>query len=143
MEAMDIAYGDLPAHDGLWQSASATRRDVLARLAVVPLVLEARGLDVTPGTAARLRQQGQDDDADMLEIIYRDEIVHVAAGVKWFNLIADAADLPLAETYRNLVRRYFKGRVRGPFNAEGRDLANFPAEYYENVQAEPAGTVNN
>jgi len=79
---LESRYGDLPAHDGLWQATFETRGDILARLAVVPMVLEARGLDVTPATISRLRRQGLDDDAAMLDIIYRDEIVHVGAGVK-------------------------------------------------------------
>jgi len=136
-------YGDLPAHDGLWSAAFDTRGDILARLAVVPLVLEARALDVTPATVERLRGQGLDDDADMLEAIYRDELVHVAAGIKWFNIIADDADRPRVETYRSLVQQYFKGRVRGPFNTSGRSQANFSAEYYENIDAGSTKQVEN
>ena len=78
-------YGDLPAHDGLWEAAAATADDLLARLAVVPLVLEARGLDVTPEMAARLERVGDPESAALLRRIYRDEIGHVAAGVRWFD----------------------------------------------------------
>ncbi len=136
ISVLQTAYGDLPAHDGLWSAAFDTRRDILARLAVVPLVLEARGLDVTPGTIKRLRAQDLGDDADTLEAIYRDELVHVGAGIKWFNILADDAGLARVETYRSLVRRYFKGRVRPPFNISGRSQANFSRDYYENIDNE-------
>ena len=142
LAALESHYGDLPAHDGLWAAAFETRGDILARLAVVPLVLEARGLDVTPATIRRLRHQDLSEDADTLEAIYRDEIVHVGAGVKWFNAIADARKLPRAGTFQNLVRGYFKGRVQGPFNLEARQQAGFPPEYYENLDAGGAKDAN-
>ena len=133
LAVLDTHYGDLPAHDGLWAVAMATQNNILARLAVVPMVLEARGLDVTPATCARLREQGLNEDADDLDIIYRDEIVHVATGVKWFNTIALSKHLTPAEAWRKLVKEYFKGRVRGPFNTEGRNQANFSPDFYENL----------
>lgn len=84
LAAMGAAYGDLPAHDGLWQAAQDTADDLLARLAVVPLVLEARGLDVTPQMIASLEKAGDTDSVAVLNVIYRDEIGHVAVGRKWF-----------------------------------------------------------
>jgi uncharacterized ferritin-like protein (DUF455 family) len=124
-------YGDLPAHDGLWESAAATADDLLARLAVVPLVLEARGLDVTSDMAATLERVGDAQSAALLRRIYRDEIDHVAAGVRWFDELCRARDLVPEETFRELVRRYFKGELKPPFNHEARAAAGFPARYYE------------
>jgi uncharacterized ferritin-like protein (DUF455 family) len=124
-------YGDLPAHDGLWESASATADDLLARLAVVPLVLEARGLDVTPEMAATLERAGDPESAAVLLRIYRDEIDHVAAGVRWFDELCRARGLIPDETFRALVRYYFKGQLKPPFNQKARAAAGFPARYYE------------
>ena len=126
-----VCYGDLPAHDGLWESAAATADDLLARLAVVPLVLEARGLDVTPEIAATLERVGDPQSAAVLRRIYRDEIDHVAAGVRWFDELCRARDLVPEETFRERVRRYFKGELKPPFNHEARAAAGFPARYYE------------
>jgi len=124
-------YGDLPAHDGLWESAAATADDLLARLAVVPLVLEARGLDVTPEMVATLERVGDPESAAVLHRIYRDEIDHVAAGVRWFDELCRTRDLVPEETFRERVRRYFKGELKPPFNHEARAAAGFPARYYE------------
>ena len=121
----------VPAHDGLWESAAATADDLLARLAVVPLVLEARGLDVTPEMAATLERVGDPQSAAVLRRIYRDEIDHVAAGVRWFDELCRARDLVPEETFRERVRRYFKGELKPPFNHEARAAAGFPARYYE------------
>jgi uncharacterized ferritin-like protein (DUF455 family) len=124
-------YGDLPAHDGLWESAAATADDLLARLAVVPLVLEARGLDVTPEMAATLERVGDPESAAVLRRIYRDEIDHVAAGVRWFDELCRARGLIPDETFRQVVPRYFKGELKPPFNREARAAAGFPARYFE------------
>ena len=125
------SYGDLPAHDGLWESAAATADDLLARLAVVPLVLEARGLDVTPEMAATLERVGDPESAAVLRRIYRDEIDHVAAGVRWFDELCRARGLLPDETFRQVVPRYFKGELKPPFNHEARAAAGFPARYFE------------
>ena len=124
-------YGDLPAHDGLWEPAAATADDLLARLAVVPLVLEARGLDVTPEMVATLERVGDPESAAVLRRIYCDKIDHVAAGVRWFDELCRARDLVPEETFRERVRRYFKGELKPPFNHEARAAAGFPARYYE------------
>ena len=124
-------YGDLPAHDGLWESAAATADDLLARLAVVPLVLEARGLDVTPEMAATLERVGDPQSAAVLCQIYRDEIDHVAAGVRWFDQLCGARGLVPEEAFQQLPPRYFKGELKPPFNREARAAAGFPARYYE------------
>jgi uncharacterized ferritin-like protein (DUF455 family) len=124
-------YGDLPAHDGLWESAAATADDLLARLAVVPLVLEARGLDVTPEMAATLERVGDPESAAVLRRIYRDEIDHVAIGVRWFDELCRARGLIPDETFRQVVPRYFKGELKPPLNHKARAAAGFPARYYE------------
>jgi uncharacterized ferritin-like protein (DUF455 family) len=128
---LDAQYGDLPAHDGLWESAEATAGDLLARLAVVPLVLEARGLDVTPEMAAQLERVGDPLSAGVLRRIYRDEIGHVAAGARWFQDLCHARGLDPQEVFRARVRQYFKGELKPPFNHEARAAAGFPADYYE------------
>ena len=131
LEALGAAYGDLPAHDGLWEAAAATAGDLLARLAVVPLVLEARGLDVTPAMIARLERAGDRESAAILKIIYLDEIGHVAAGRRWFEHFCAAAGLAAAPTYQRLVRHYFRGALKPPFNTDARDAAGLPAPFYE------------
>jgi uncharacterized ferritin-like protein (DUF455 family) len=127
---LDAAYGDLPAHDGLWESAMATAHDFAARLAVVPLVLEARGLDVTPAMIGKLRSAGDDRSADILETIYRDEIGHVRIGRRWFGFACACRGLEPAQAWRNYVAAYFKGTLKPPFNTQARDAANMPAAWY-------------
>lgn len=93
-------YGDLPAHDGLWQAAHSTRNDLTARLAVVPLILEARGLDVTPSLQAKMRQTGDLESADVLDVIYNDEKGHVAVGAKWFRFLCAREKRDPAKAFR-------------------------------------------
>jgi uncharacterized ferritin-like protein (DUF455 family) len=125
------AYGDLPAHDGLWEASQKTAHDLAARLAVVPLVLEARGLDVTPQMEASLRHAGDDASAAILRRIHDDEIGHVAAGRRWFEAVcADAGGDPAA-TWQELVAQLFKGELKRPFNDASRARAGMPAAWYE------------
>ena len=131
----DTCYGDLPAHDGLWEAAAATANDLLARLAVVPLVLEARGLDVTPEMAARLERVGDAESAQILRRIYRDEIGHVATGVRWFDRLCLARGLDPEAVFQERIRRFFKGDLKPPFNHEARARAGFPRHYYEPLAA--------
>jgi uncharacterized ferritin-like protein (DUF455 family) len=131
LAALGAAYGDLPAHDGLWQAAEVTAHDLLARLAIVPLVLEARGLDVTPQMIAGLDRFGDTASADALRIIYRDEIGHVRIGRRWFDAVCASRALAPEATWQDLVRRYFKGALKRPFNTEARDEAGLPADFYE------------
>jgi uncharacterized ferritin-like protein (DUF455 family) len=130
-------YGDLPAHDGLWEAAAATADDLLDRLALVPLVLEARGLDVTPEMAARMERVGDAQSAALLRRIYEDEIGHVAAGVRWFERLCRARGLVPEEAFHEHVRRCFKGDLKPPFNSEARAAAGFPAHYYEPLASRP------
>ena len=136
LKELGAAYGELPAHDGLWLAAEETSHDLLARLAIVPLVLEARGLDVTPGTIADFKRAGDEDSAATLEVIYRDEIGHVATGKRWFDFLAAERDLDPATAWQDLVRRHFRGRLKPPFNKTARDAAGFAAAFYEPI-AEP------
>jgi uncharacterized ferritin-like protein (DUF455 family) len=130
LEALGAAYGDLPAHDGLWQAAHATRHDLLARLAIVPLVLEARGLDVTPAMIARFERLGDAESAAVLRVIYADEIGHVAAGRRWFEWLCERRGAAAVETWRALVRTHFKGALKPPFNDAARAKAGFSRVYY-------------
>jgi uncharacterized ferritin-like protein (DUF455 family) len=128
-------YGDLPAHDGLWQAAHATGHDLLARLTIVPLVLEARGLDVTPAMIDNLKQAGDDDSAAIIEIIYRDEKRHVAFGMKWFRYMCRQTDLPLEATFQRLVRENFRGALKPPFNEAARSEAGLAPGFYKPLSA--------
>ena len=128
---LGAAYGDLPAHDGLWQSALATRDHLAARLAVVPMVLEARGLDVTPAMIARLKRLGDSESAAALATIYDEEIGHVAAGRRWFDVVCRRDGLDPETAFHDLVRRYFKGTLKRPFNHPARDAAGLDAAFYE------------
>jgi uncharacterized ferritin-like protein (DUF455 family) len=139
LEALGSAYGALPAHDGLWEAAAATAHDPIARLAVVPLVLEARGLDVTPLMIERLERAGDDESAVILGRIYQDEIGHVAAGMRWFARLCDAQGLDPAAAFHARVRRHFSGALKPPFNRAARDSAGLPAAFYEALSCPAAG----
>lgn len=131
----DTAYGDLPAHDGLWEAADNTAHDILARLAVVPLVLEARGLDVTPAMMGNLRRVGDTGSAAVLERIYADEIGHVSIGRAWFEWEAARRGLEPVAAWHDLVRKFFKGSLKPPFNRAARDQAGFTTAYYDVMAA--------
>lgn len=133
LSEFDAAYGDLPAHDGLWDSATETGHDLAARLAVVPLVLEARGLDVTPMMIAKLRTVDDAETAAILEIIYRDEIGHVEIGHRWFEFECARRGLDAMTHWRELVERHFRGTLKPPFNLEARDAAGLPQDWYLTV----------
>ncbi len=133
LTALGSAYGALPAHDGLWEAAAGTAHDMLARLAVVPLVLEARGLDVTPEMIRRLGRAGDAESAAILARIYRDEIGHVAAGRRWFEFLCRERGLDPPAAFHANVRRYFTGELKPPFNRAARDEAGFPANFYEGL----------
>lgn len=123
-------YGDLPAHDGLWEAALDTSDCVLARLAIAPMVLEARGLDVTPGMISKLKQNSDLESAEILQQIYDDEIGHVAAGHRWFRQVCELDNLDPVETFQKLVSERFKGKLKEPFNHEARQSAGLEIAYY-------------
>jgi uncharacterized ferritin-like protein (DUF455 family) len=123
LRSLGSAYGELPAHDGLWAAAAATAGDPLARLAVVPMVLEARGLDVTPAAVARFEAAGDTRSAAILGRIYRDEIRHVGAGSKWFRRGCESRRIEPVATWKRLVGAHFGGALKPPFNDSARDEA--------------------
>ncbi len=129
------AYGDQPAHDGLWQAAQATGHDLLARLAVVPLVLEARGLDVTPSMIRNLEAAGDLASAKIIAIIYRDEKRHVAFGMKWFRHLCLERKLPIEPTFHRIVRENFRGPIKPPFNDRARAEAGLTPGFYKPLSA--------
>ena len=130
LKSLGSAYGELPAHDGLWEAAAATAGDPLARLAVVPMVLEARGLDVTPAAVARFEAAGDERSAAILGRIYRDEIRHVAAGSKWFRWGCESRRIEPVSTWKRLVGTYYRGALKPPFNDSARDEAGLSRDYY-------------
>lgn len=128
---LGAAYGDLPAHDGLWQAAQATADSLIARIAIVPLVLEARGLDVSPGLIASLEAAGDTASAAVLGVIYRDEKRHVAYGAKWFRWLAEQAGLAPEPLFHDLVRRNFRGGLKPPFNDRARAEAGLMPGFFK------------
>ena len=119
------AYGDFDAHDGLWQMAERTRADLLARLALVPRTLEARGLDASPAVKAKLVSAGDRRGAEILDLILRDEIGHVAVGNRWYRWLCAQRGLDPLATYTALAREHGAPRLRGPFNLDARRAAGF------------------
>ena len=128
--SMGAGYGDLPVHDGLWQAANDTANNVAARLAVVPMVLEARGLDVTPAMLERVRSQGDSRGARILQRILDDEINHVAAGSRHFNAWCEDNGLNPQEHWKILVKTHFRGALKPPFNDSARLAAGLSRESY-------------
>ncbi|KAL4289652.1 hypothetical protein GQ457_14G022130 [Hibiscus cannabinus] len=159
LEELGSSYGALPAHDGLWDSAIATSKDLLARLAIEHCVHEARGLDVLPTTISRFRNGGDDVTADLLErVVYPEEITHCAAGVKWFKYLClrsqnpalyqdslasqrsepEGGETPMEEEseeviqkFHGIVRTHFRGPLKPPFNEKARKAAGFGPQWYE------------
>ena len=140
LEGLGGSYGALPAHDGLWEAASATAHDPIARLAVVPLVLEARGLDVTPEMTLRLERAGDPDSAAILARIFHDEVGHVAVAVRWFERLCAETGLDPEAGFHDRVRRHFTGVLKPPFNHAARDRAGFAARYYEPLASHSSET---
>jgi uncharacterized ferritin-like protein (DUF455 family) len=138
LEELGASYGDLPAHDGLWQASQATAHDLAARLAVVPMVLEARGLDVTPAMIEGLDRQGDRESAAILRTIHDEEIAHVAAGKRWFDWVCARRGADPESTWQDLVRTHFRGELKRPFNEPSRTKADFPPDWYEPLADEMA-----
>ncbi len=133
LKEMGADYGDMPAHDGLWQAAHSTRNDLTARLAVVPLILEARGLDVTPSLQAKMRESGDLETAAILDVIYNDEKGHVAVGAKWFRFLCARERKDPAATFKELVRANFRGSLKAPFNDIARAEAGLTPSFYRSL----------
>ena len=133
LDSLGSTYGALHAHDGLWSAAKDTAHDVAARLAIVPMVLEARGLDVTPATLERVRAQGDENGAKILQRILDDEIRHVAFGAKYFREICTARHENPPESWRNLVKIHFSGGLKPPFNDSARSAAGLSRDFYAGI----------
>lgn len=130
LKALGSGYGALPAHDGLWEAAEATAHDAPARLAIVPMVLEARGLDVTPAMIERFDQVGDGSSARILSRIMNDEIRHVGFGVKWFEICCEKQNVAPQQQWKALVSRYFAGQLKPPFNDSARRQAGLTRDFY-------------
>jgi len=122
---LGVGYGDFPAHNGLWEMALKTDRDPMERMALVPRVLEARGLDVTPGMIRRLETAGDHASAAVLHVIQREEVGHVAIGSRWFRFLAQERGLDSETTFLDLLEQHMPGGVRPPFALEARLAAGF------------------
>ena len=131
LATLDCQYGDLPAHNGLWQMAERTKHDLLARIALVPRTAEARGLDASPLIKAKLVNAGDGKAAAILDVILRDEIGHVAVGNYWYNWLCEQRGLNPVVTYAELAQKYDAPRLRGPFNLEARLAAGFSPQELE------------
>lgn len=125
LEQLGFHYGQFAAHNSLWEMAEKTQHDILARIALVPRTLEARGLDASPAVRAKLAQAGNRDAAAILDIILRDEIGHVAVGNRWYNWLCAQRGCDPVEAYGKLAQRYKAPPLRGPFNLEARRAAGF------------------
>jgi uncharacterized ferritin-like protein (DUF455 family) len=125
LQTLGYQYGDFPAHDSLWEMVGKTTEDVLARMALVPRTLEARGLDAIPPLRAKLAQAGDLEAARILDIILRDEIGHVEIGNRWYGHLCQQRGLEPRATYAELAVRYKAPMLRGPFNIEARLKAGF------------------
>jgi uncharacterized ferritin-like protein (DUF455 family) len=125
LQSLGYQYGDFPAHDGLWEMADRTSDNLLARLALVPRTLEARGLDASPAVRQKFQAVGDTRAAEIIDIILRDEIGHVAVGNHWYRHVCDAQGLDPVLTYAELARQYRAPRLKGPFNLPARRAAGF------------------
>jgi uncharacterized ferritin-like protein (DUF455 family) len=130
LEALGSHYGALAAHAGMWRAAEDTVEDFMGRLAVVPMVLEARGLDVTPGMIEIFEKAGETGAVEALKVIYAEEVGHVAYGSKWFHFLCGRHEQDPKDMFHTLVRRYFHGALKPPFNEEKRAEAGLPPDFY-------------
>lgn len=138
LNELNGAYGDLDAHDGLWEAAQSTGHDLTARLAIVPLILEARGLDITPSLIRQMDEVGDEKSAAIFRIILRDEEGHVAVGAKWFRFLCAREGREPAKTFQTLVREHFRGPLKPPFNDMARARAGLTPDFYRTLSS--AGT---
>jgi len=128
MQSFGFSYGDFPAHNSLWEMVERTTDSVIARMALVPRTMEARGLDAVPGIQDRFKQIKDAKAVEILEIILNDEIGHVLIGNRWFNFLCAGENLSPITVYRELARKYHAPTLRGPFNFEARKQAGFTSE---------------
>lgn len=134
LQARGYDYGDFPAHNGLWDTTVKTDHDLLVRMALVPRVLEARGIDVSPGLRRSFEQVGANDAAAAMDVVYHDEIEHVRIGNRWFHWCCERANREPRGTFEALIREYMQGRIKGPFDREGRLHAGFTEEELDDIE---------
>lgn len=127
-------YGDFPAHNGLWEMAVRTAHDPLVRMALVPRMLEARGLDVTPGIMRRFRQAGDTKTAAVLRIILDEEVGHVEFGTRWFNYLCAERGLEPEMTYFDLLNNFLNGEIRCPLHRQARLEAGFTEQELDRLE---------
>lgn len=139
--ALGSSYGALDAHAGMWRAAADTAMDLPGRLAVVPMVLEARGLDVTPGMIAMFEKAEDTGSVDALKVIYAEEVGHVAYGSKWFHFLCGRDNEDPKDRFHQLVRTYFDGALKPPFNDEKRAEAGIPLDFYWPLTQDHGTTV--
>lgn len=137
LEEMGSSFGALPVHHGLWESAAMTSHDLRARISIIALVHEARGLDVNPMTINKFRVAGDTASVDTLQIIHHDEITHVTTGHRWLSWICEQEGTNAVQVFRGNVKQYFKGAVKGPFNEDARLQAGMDKSYYEGLTGAP------
>jgi uncharacterized ferritin-like protein (DUF455 family) len=137
LQSMGYSYGDFPAHNGLWEMARRTADDCLKRMALVPRVLEARGLDVTPGIIGRLKAVNDVDIVKILELILEEEVRHVEIGSHWFRICCDQRGLDPEPTFLALLKEHFSGSLRGPFNIPARMRAGFTQREMDAISSIP------
>lgn len=135
LQSFGFSYGDFPAHNSLWEMVERTSDSVIARMALVPRTMEARGLDAVPEIRDRFKQIKDDRAVEILEIILRDEIGHVLVGNRWFNFLCANENLSPIVTYRELADKYRAPTLRGPFNFEAREQAGFTSEELELLES--------
>lgn len=135
LEELGSRFGALPVHHGLWESATMTAHDLQARISVIALVHEARGLDVNPMTIDKFQKAKDPETVNILNIIHNDEITHVTTGHRWLTWICEQEATDPVEVFRSNVQKYFWGAIRGPFNAEARSQAGMDSRYYENLDS--------
>lgn len=137
LEELGSHFGALPVHHGLWESAERTAHDLRARISVIALVHEARGLDVNPLTIEKFRNAKDGESVDVLNIIHNDEITHVTTGHRWLTWICQQEGADPVQVFRSNVKKHFRGAVKGPFNAEARQQAGMDKSYYEDLYGQP------
>ncbi|GAP88542.1 putative Rieske [2Fe-2S] domain protein [Rosellinia necatrix] len=139
LEEMGSHFGALPVHHGLWESAAMTAHDLRARISVIALVHEARGLDINPLTIEKFRVAGDTESVDVMTIIHNDEITHVTTGHRWLTWICQQEGTDPVQVFRTNVQRHFRGAIKGPFNTDARKQAGMDGSYYENLAGLPGG----
>merc|ERR1719373_111221 len=125
------SYGAFEGHAGLWDACKSTQHDILARLAIVHMVMEGHGLDVAPALQKKMKKLEDEESLRLSHIIERDEVTHVGAGKKWFEIFAADLGLNPKDEFQKLVKENYEGQLQGSFNYEMRDLAGFPRDWYE------------